>query len=907
MTSKLAAWLHTATVRYAAYGALFGLFFPIVATALDIYLRGQPLNFETIVQVQRLQPLHWVIDTAPLVLGVFASLAGIRQDRFAQIAERLEQTVAERTAALWQANASLQVEIGVREQTETELRRQKQYLEAIVQNSPLAIVTLDLDHRVIAFNPAFESLYGYSLDEAAGRLIDDLLSTDAIRDELVSYSNRVTGGETVHGTGRRRRKDGSLVDVEIFGVPVKVAGEQIGILALYHDISDRRRAEEALVAAKDAAEAANRAKSEFLANMSHEIRTPMNAIIGMTGLLLDTHLTDDQCDFVETIRGSGDALLTIINDILDFSKIESGRLVLEQQPFDLYRCIEDSLDLVATRAAEKQLDLAYLIDDHVPGTLIGDVTRLRQIMVNLLSNAVKFTEAGEVVVSVTSRALDLKYHELQFAVRDTGIGIPPDRMHRLFRSFSQVDASTTRKYGGTGLGLAISKRLSELMGGAMWAESNGLPGQGAVFYFTLIAEALPGKRRMYLRGAHPQLGGKRLLIVDDNATNRQILVHQAESWGMLPRAAMSGAQAIDWLRRGSAFDIAILDMQMPDRDGVSLAAEIRKSHNAQTLPIVMLTSLGHRDGDTSLFAACLTKPIKPSQLYDTLITVFDGRPTKTRHTADRASIDSEMAARHPLRMLLAEDNGVNQKVALRILERMGYRADVAANGLEVLESLLHREYDVVLMDVQMPEMDGLEATRLIRQQWPKTHQPHIIAMTANAMQGDREQCLEAGMDDYVSKPVKIEELASALGRIDGRGSLGGSPLMRPLPPATSRDDPAAIDSNVLNALREAAGVDAPKVLDELVCAYLDDATRLLAELSNAMQSGDALGLKMAAHTLKSTSASLGAMSLARLAAELEEMGRAGSMIGAASKTAQAACEYERVVQALREAATPAAV
>ncbi len=816
----------------------------------------------------------------------------------------------------------------------------EELLYQLFEHSPIGMFLLSSSGQFLRVNRALCRMFAMQEEELVRSSVKDRFYANP--EEMAQYgslSDQLLRGQLERFEMEKRflTRDHRILFTILHGSRVRDLPERQAVLLFQAiDISRRKKIETDLRKAKEDAEAATSAKSQFLANMSHEIRTPMNAIIGMTSLLLNTDLSPEQQTFTEIIRSSGDALLTLINDILDFSKIEAGMLQLEYVSFDLRSCIEDAIDLVAVRAAEKKIELAYHFQPGTPEFVAGDSTRLRQILINLLGNAVKFTETGEVFLSISSEAIawepgtdpkiygEQPFHpeapicRLHFLVQDTGIGMPPEKINNLFHAFTQLDTSTTRRYGGTGLGLSISKQLCTLMGGTIWAESSGVPGEGSTFHFTVVVEVRENRRKPLFGGEQHHLTGKHVLVVDENSTNLFILRRYLESWKMVPHTATSGANALQLLDRfsqeGKQFDVALLDMQLPDMDGVGLSQAILRRSNTNRFPMIQLTSMGHGQSEKALgyFSAELCKPLKPFQLFETLNNLFVGRQA-IRHKTRTGEIrfDSGMGQRHPLRLLIAEDNTVNQQVAIRLLERLGYRADIAGNGREALHALQRQAYDVILMDVHMPEMDGLETTRLIRLEWSEAERPRIVAMTANAMASDRDRCLSAGMDDYIAKPINLNELIRVLessSSVPSRRrevlSVSAGTHNSPVHPSalfSEENSRAPLQNSVIDPERWKDFVEmmGEETIPDLLGGYLEDSHRQMDSLRQALQQKDIAGTQRIAHTLKSNSATIGAKNFSRLCRDIELSASSGDLGAAEGMFPQVEEEYRKFTQLLR--------
>jgi PAS domain S-box-containing protein len=659
-----------------------------------------------------------------------------------------------------------------RHKMDQKLRRSEELHRALIENTGEGIVFADLDERFTFGNPTAETLLGVEPGSLEGRCLSEFTSPETfakVQEQTRLRRLNQQGSYPIEII----RPDGQVRMILITATPqFNRVGELTGTIGIFRDFTEKHRAEEELRhraeqlrIAKETAEEASRAKASFLAVMSHEIRTPMNGVIGMTSLLLETALSPEQREFAETIRRSGESLLTILNDILDFSKIESGRIDLERQPFVLSACIEETMELFASRAAEHGVELVGTIDPAVPAMMVGDGTRLRQVLANLIGNAVKFTASGEICVTVTSRPLNEGAVDLCIQVRDTGIGISKDGLSRLFQPFSQADLSITRKFGGTGLGLAISRRLIELMGGTIGVESEEHKGST----FTVHMPADVHAMRLEMDPLDQKaLKGCKVLIVDDNAHQAQSLGWICEQLGTKAHVTTSASTALGRMRGGEQYDLVLVDLMMPEMDGVEFVKHAHTIPSCERIPHILLASpasLASRvDEIAAFFAGHLHKPVKRSLLVKMMSMAVGSRVPHMRRTTVDKVLDSTLASRLPLRILVAEDNPVNQALALAIFKKMGYRADCVANGQEALDALGRRPYDLVFMDVQMPVMDGLEAARRISSTMSPESRPQIIAMTANAMNGDRERCLQSGMDDYISKPIHLEELREKVER-----------------------------------------------------------------------------------------------------------------------------------------------
>jgi two-component system, sensor histidine kinase and response regulator len=832
--------------------------------------------------------------------GLIVLLRRDGQERIWQY-HNLRQDVGETPYVLGHAQ-----DITEQKQAEETLRESEERYRDLFENANDLIQSVAPDGSILFVNHAWRKALGYSKAEVAELSMFDLIHPNSRAHCHALFHKVLSGEEVTNAEAEFITKNGRSIIVE-GNINCRFKnGKPVATRAIFRDVTERKQLEHDLITAREAAISASQAKSAFLATMSHEIRTPMNGILGMTGLLVKTEMTSEQRKMAETVQFSANALLTLINDILDFSKIESGKLILESLDFELHPVIESVAELLAEEAQKKRIELASFIHKEVPETLRGDPARLRQILTNLVGNAIKFTEVGEVIVSVTRESTTNHHILLRFAVTDTGIGITKEKQAHLFQAFSQADTSTTRRYGGTGLGLAISRQLVELMNGEIGVKS--LQGKGSCFWFKVPFEihleqpAKPAPQQASMESS-------RLLIVDDNATNRTILGHYITSWGMRYSSAESGGQALTMLREaiaaGDPYDLAVVDMQMPEMDGLMLAEQIKADALTAPTRLIIMTSLGRRKDEEARkrakIEAFINKPIKQSELFDCLAVVVSGAQHESPESPGsgfrkRRATSGLTKYRAPkqARILVAEDNAVNRQVAFLQLQSLGYTVDTVANGLQALEVLSATDYDAVLMDCQMPEMDGYEATAEIRRREGEEKHTPIIALTANALQGDAEKCLAAGMDDYLSKPIKAEALEVML----EKWTHDKTSAAKPAAAAEAKDLPKVLDTGVLDKLRKALGDKRKDFIASLIDLFIADTQTRLQALGEAISSKDATALRQVAHALKGSCANVGAKRMSELCDILEDKGLANSLEGASGFAGQLEEEFGRVKQAL---------
>ncbi len=812
---------------------------------------------------------------------------------------------------------------------EEEIKARDAKNRAILATAHEAFIAIDGSSTILEWNEQAEATFGWTAAEAVGQSMPELIIPAPLRDAHREGVERFLESGRAPLLSRRLElsaihRDGHEFPIEITISPVKQASGYL-FAAFLHDITKEKQAKRDLEQAKEAAEDANRAKSSFLANMSHEIRTPMNAVIGMTELVLDTDLTPTQREHLTMVQESADSLLSVINDILDFSKIEAGRFTLEKAAFDLRENIGDTMKSLALRAHRKGVELAWHVEPQVPDFVVGDRFRLRQILVNLVGNSIKFTDTGEIVLEARQESRSDQEITLHFSVRDTGCGIPQDKQKQIFQAFEQADESISRRYGGTGLGLAICSRLVELMGGRIWLESQ--VGEGSTFHFTVrfkvpAPDQIPKKRPR----ADGRLEGLRVLIVDDNQTNCDILEETLRNWRMSPTAITHSEETIsrmrDQMQEGHAFDLVLIDANMPGQDGFSVAEAIQHDPDLGSAITMMLTSNDRREElarcqDLGI-AAYLTKPVKQSELFNVIARTLGVADAKGDAVTEAPA--SEIARRlRPLKILLAEDSLVNQKLALAQLEPHGHHVTVANNGREAVWLWESHSFDLILMDVQMPEMDGISATKRIRRREREhdgRHRIPIIAMTAHAMKGDREQCLEAGMDGYVSKPVRARDLFSTIEEILSHPASPHSQEPTTMEPKDNK--PNAAETPAPETAEDSQGIldwdqavqqsEIPsEALSDMAAMFLVETPKLVKECQSAIETGDAKSLRRAAHTIKGSAAIFAARPATEAALHLETLAKEGHLDQAPAAYAELEKELNRLTPLLSRRIGSAAV